>query len=210
MSLPIRHVILPWTQPLMVTDTSTLPAVLDIREDRLVKVAASSESAALHHTSQPTGEPTTNTASAPNPWHQLMQLDAPIIPDEHRIMLDEDSLIGATVVLDVFTTLSHRINEEDTILSDVAGLLLDTVGAVQGDHADLEDLAEILVESEGNLRQAMGEQLQAGAVTRCAQAVPAPASVANAIQAIEAMSEIAIREATLIIDGQPLIETTQI
>ena len=125
-------------------------------------------------------------------------------------MLDEDNLIGATVVLDVFTTLSLRVQEEDTILSDVAELLLDTVQAVQGDHADLETLAEILIEPEGNLRQSMGEQLQECAITGCAQAVPAPATVAHAIRAIEAMSEIAIREATLIIDGQPLIETKHI
>ena len=59
-------------------------------------------------------------------------------------------------------------------------------------------------------RQDLGERLQERAITSDAQSIPAPITVANAVRSIEAMSDVAIREATLIIDGQPLVETKQI
>ncbi len=209
MSLPIRHVILPWTQPMVMPDASSLPAVLEMQKDLLV-VAESTESAALKDTPRHAIQTSAAQAQDQNPWLELMNQDLPDIPETHRTLLDEESLIGATIVLDVLTTHSAPINEEDTILSDVAQLLLDTVEAVQGDQSDLETLAEILIEPEGNLRQDMSSRLQEQAITSNATAIPAPVTVANAIRAIEAMSDVAIREATLIIDGQPLIETKQI
>lgn len=209
MSLPIRHVILPWTQPLMVPDASSLPAVLEMQKDLLV-VSESSQSAALKDAPRNNPNISQSASGSQNPWLEFMNLETPSIPEEHRMLLDEESLIGATIVLDVLTTQSPAIHEEDTILSDVAQLLMDTTQAIQGDHGELETLAEILSEPEGNLRQDMGERLQEQAITSNAQAIPAPVTVANAIRSIEAMSDVAIREATLIIDGQPLVETKHI
>ena len=209
MSLPIRHVILPWTQPMVIPDASSLPAVLEMQKDLLV-VAESTESAALKDTPRHAVQAPDAKAQVQNPWLELLDQDLPEIPETHRTLLDEESLIGATIVLDVLTTRSSKINEQDTILSDVAQLLLDTAEAVQGNQGDLETLTEILTEPEGNLRQEVGMRLQEQAITNNATAIPEPVTVVNAIRAIEAMSDVAIREATLIIDGQPLIETKQI
>ena len=209
MSLPIRHVILPWTQPLIVPDASSLPAVLEMQKDMLV-VSESSESAALKDTPRHGAPTKAPTASSQNPWLELMNQDLPDIPEEHRTLLHEESLIGATIVLDVLTTHSLAIQEDETILGKVAELLMNTAEAVQGNHSDLQALADLLGEPEGNLRQDVGAQLQEQAIESDAMAIPLPVTVANAIRSIEAMSDVAIREATLIIDGQPLIETKQI
>ena len=210
MATPVRHVILPWTQPLMVADTSQLPAVLDLQKDLLVKVGESSQSAALGDNTTALQEKNPSESPLQNPWHALAHLGPPEIPETHRMLLDEESLIGASVVLDVLTSRSPSIQEEETILSDVAQLLMDTVQSIQGNHDDLETLADVLSEPEGNLRQSIGERLQELAISNNAQAIPEPVSVANAIRAIEALSDVAIREVTLIIDGQPLIETKHI
>ena len=209
MSIPIRHVILPWTQPTITPDASSLPAVLEMQKDLLV-VSESSESAALKDTPRHPQNLSNAAPHSQNPWLELMSLEMPQIPEDHRMLLNEESLIGATIVLDVLTTHSPRIHEEETILSDVAKLLMDTAQAVQGHQNDLETLVEILTEPEGNLRQDLGERLQERAITSDAQSIPAPITVANAVRSIEAMSDVAIREATLIIDGQPLVETKQI
>ena len=210
MATPVRHVILPWTQPVMVADTSQLPAVLDLQKDLIVKVGESSKSAALGDNTTAIQEKNPSESPLQNPWHALVQLGPPDIPETHRMLLDEESLVGASIVLDVLTSRSPSIQEEETILSDVAQLLMDTVQSIQGNHDDLETLADVLSEPEGNLRQSIGERLQERAISNNAQAIPEPVSVANAIRAIEALSDVAIREVTLIIDGQPLIETKHI
>ena len=114
---------------MVIPDASSLPAVLEMQKDLLV-VAESTESAALKDTPRHAIQTSAAQAQDQNPWLELMNQDLPDIPETHRTLLDEESLIGATIVLDVLTTHSAPINEEDTILSDVAQLLLDAAGAV--------------------------------------------------------------------------------
>ena len=206
MAGPIRHVILPWTQPTLIRDTSQQPYLQDLQRDLSIKVSESAHSTALQDAPRKATHLRESAPHSDNPWLDFMQLKPLEIPEEHREVLDEQSLIGATIVLDVFTTQSPQINERETILAEVAQLLLDTTAGVTGDHSELESVADILAEPEGTLRQELGERLQEAAIANNDQAIPGPVSVTNAIRAIEAMSDVAIREATLIIDGQPLVE----
>lgn len=139
-----------------------------------------------------------------------MKLEPVQIPEEHRSILDETSLIGASIVLDVFTTQSEKLQETETILSELAELLLNTNLSVNGDCAELEKVAEILIENEGAVREQLGENLQGAATEHGHDSLPVPLTVTHAIRNIEAMADVAIREATLIIDGQPVVEIKQI
>lgn len=210
MAGPIRHVILPWTQPTMLRDASQAPNVRELQKELLIKVGESGQSTALQDSPR-NKPPKASSPSGPNnPWFDFMQLEPAQIQEEHRKVLDETSLIGASIVLDVLTTHSPELQENETILSELAQLLLDTNLSVNGDSAELESVAQILIANEGAVRQQLGESLQQAATEDDVDSIPAPSTVANAIRCIEAMSDVAIREATLIIDGQPVVEIKHI
>ncbi|MBT6434028.1 MAG: hypothetical protein HOK28_13090 [Deltaproteobacteria bacterium] len=207
---PIRHVVLPWTQPAVTPDASQAPNVLELQKDSLVKVGESHQSSALQDSPRQQLGQTSSEGNLDNPWYNFMKLEPPQIPEEHRSLLNETGLIGASIILDVFTTRSAELQEEETILSELAQLLLDTNLSVNGDSTELENVAKILIENEGTIRQQLGESLQEAATVDDKAALPNPLTVTLAIRSIEAMSDVAIREVTLIIDGQPVVEHKQI
>ena len=210
MATPIRHVILPWTQPTILPDPSQAPNVRELQRDLLIKVGEPGPSSALQDSPRTHTVPTPSQSAPRNPWFDFMQLEPAQIPEEHREVLDETSLIGVSIVLDVFTTQSVELQESETILSELAELLLETNSSVNGDSKELESIAQILIENEGAMRQQLGESLQEVATEDDGNCVPAPLTVAQAIRSVEAMSDVAIREATLIIDGQPVVEIKHI
>lgn len=210
MAGPIRHVILPWTQPTMLPDASQSPNVRALQNDLLIKVGESGQSTALQDSPRKKLGQTSSPSGPDNPWFDFMQLEPAQIPEEHRKILDETSLIGASIVLDVLTTQSADLQENETILSELAQRLLDTNLCVNGDSTELEIVAQILIENEGAIREQLGESLQKSATENDVDSTPSPSTVAYSIRCLEAMSDVAIREATLIIDGQPVLEIKHI
>lgn len=208
MAGPIRHVILPWVQPDSPPNATATALVSKQELDASMRVSRSEKSAAMGKMTREQNPAPATPKPPADPWARLVQLPAPQIPEEDRELLHEESLVGAAILLDVFATFSPGVEEKSAILNDVAKLMVTTVLGVGGEISDFEILRDVLTEEHGRALEVLGATLQKG-VWR-AGVEPSPKGVSAALRAIEELAKIAIGEATLVLDGKPLLEIRQI
>lgn len=227
-NLDVRHVILPWAQNEASSDTHDAAArervtadayALRIAGDQLNIGHAGVASDAVgrgHRWRRRLLEPPLQAVGLPYKPH-------PSIPDEDRRATQTSAYVSVAVALDVMTTLTRKLEDKRTVLSDLATVLLHVgrLGGIDGtaverllEHAESvtgRNRAFLTYRLAMNMQGATTQPKETGSDdTQVAQVRPTtPKTVALALRRIERAADRAINEACLRLEAHASVEYRQ-
>ena len=146
----------------------------------------------------------------PSPVNQLSDCDPPEIDETDRTMLDTESLVRAAMVLDILATKTTSLTSGPAILDELSGSLIEVAHACKLTDQSAEELMTVLRGADGAHRELLSRSIQSSQngiseqselESRCA-----PDDVARALEQIATLTRVAIREATLVLDSESLVD----
>ena len=158
---------------------------------------------ASHSTHQPAPLPggTVKAATTPTP---------PAIDEADRALLDNESLTRAAMVLDIISSKTATLAGGPPILDELSGALIEVARVCQLNDQSAEHLLRTVRGDEGARREVLSRNMQSCQnkihPSSDATALWEPKDVQHALRQIETLTQLVIRETTLILDAESLID----
>ena len=216
---PHRYVVLPWAHPTTHPGQEHVFQAINRAQVAHHNRALRASKARLAAEGEPSGDPSAASegpiTSAPTlalPSH----LPPPLLPPGDRPEAYEEEFISAAVVLDILSTGTRSLPTGPAILSRLTEVLV-SVGELSGATAEHH---QALLDQAGSPQGERREQL----ATLLSQAVEpeesppeegpprcaaTPRGIRHSLEAIEAMAELAVHQAHLLLESQQVIEYRQ-
>ena len=151
-----------------------------------------------------------NTPSPNETAHSTADTSPPAIDEADRTLIDPESLIRAAMVLDILSSKTSRLPSGPAILDELSGSLIEVARACQLEDHSAEDLLEAVRAEAGTERELLSRSIQLSqnkmTTSHDDTARWKPTDVQYALRQIETVARLVIREATLVLDAESLVD----